>query len=99
MWRWEKLPEGQPALQHSTRQKPLISERHVKACLEFAKRHLEDFQTVRYKILLSNEAKIELFGLDSKRHVWRKPAMATVKHGGGNIMPWGCFSVAETGQS
>ena len=37
VWRWEKLPEGQPSLQHSTdlwqsaRQKPLLTERHMKA--------------------------------------------------------------------
>ena len=47
---------------------------------------------------------MELFGLNTKRHVWRKPGTAhlransipTVKHGGGSIMMWGCFS-AGTG--
>ena len=36
-------------------------------------KHLKDFETVRNKILWSNEAKIELCGLNSKRHVWKKP--------------------------
>ena len=48
--------------------------------------------------------KIELFGLNAKRHIWRKPGTAhhlantihTVKHVGGSIMLWGCFSAAGT---
>uniref|UniRef100_A0A9J7Z527 Uncharacterized protein n=1 Tax=Cyprinus carpio carpio TaxID=630221 RepID=A0A9J7Z527_CYPCA len=62
--------------------------------MEFAKKQ-------RNKILWSDETKIELFGLDSKRYVWRKPGTAhlpTVKHGGGSIMLWGCFSAAGTGR-
>jgi hypothetical protein len=61
---------------------------------------------MRNKILLSDETKIELFALNAKRHVWRKPGTAyhlantipTVKHGGGGIMLWGCFSAPGTGR-
>ena len=35
---------------------------------EFAKTHLKDSQTVRNKIYWSDETKIEMFGLNSKRH-------------------------------
>ena len=47
---------------------------------------------MRNKILWSDETKIELFGLNAKRHTWRKPGtIPTVKHGGGSIMLWGMF--------
>ena len=57
----------------------------------------KDFQTMRNKILWSDETKIEIFVLNVKLHVWRKPGtISTVKHGGGSIMLWGCFSAAWT---
>jgi hypothetical protein len=50
------------------------------------------------KILWSDETKIKLFGLNAKRHFWRKPGtIPTVKHDIGIIMLWECFSVAVTG--
>src|SRR4029434_9171588 len=88
------------------RWKPLLSARHIKARIEFAKKHMEDSQTMRNKILWSDETKIELFGVNSKRYVWRKPGTAhhlpntipTVKHGGGSIMLCFFFSAAGTGR-
>ena len=54
---------------------------------------------MRNKILWSDETKIELFGLNTKRHVWRKPGtIPTLKHGGGSIMLWGSVSEAGTGR-
>ena len=80
--------------------------RHMTACLEFAKRHVKDSKSMRQKILWSDEMKIELFGLNTKHCVWWKPSTAhhpsnttiTMKHGGGSIMLWGCFSVTGTGR-
>jgi hypothetical protein len=54
---------------------------------------------MRYKILCSDETKIELFGLNAKSHIWKKRGtIPTVKHGGGSILLWGCFSAARTGR-
>ncbi|KAG2466997.1 TCB1 transposase, partial [Polypterus senegalus] len=88
------------------RWKPLLNKRHMAARLEFAKRHLKDSQTMRNKILWSDETKIELSGVNARRHIWRKPGTAhhqantipTVKHGGSSIMLWGWFSVSGTGR-
>ncbi len=44
------------------RRKPLLSARHMK-------KHLKDSKMVTNKILWSDETKIELFGLNSKRYV------------------------------
>ena len=53
---------------------------------------------MRNKILWADETKIKLFGLNAKCHIWRKPdTIPKVKHGGGSIMLWGCFSEVATG--
>uniref|UniRef100_A0AAY4B5U8 Transposase Tc1-like domain-containing protein n=1 Tax=Denticeps clupeoides TaxID=299321 RepID=A0AAY4B5U8_9TELE len=87
----------------SARKVPLLKRAHVQAHLEFANEHLNDSESDWEKVLWSDETKIELFGINSTRCVWRKKNAAydpqnTVKHGGGNILLWGCFSAKGTGQ-
>ncbi len=80
---------------------PLLKKAHVQARLKFANDSEENW----VKVLWSDETKIKLFGINSTRRVWRKRNAAydpkntiPIKHGGGNIMLWGCFSAKGTGQ-
>ena len=88
------------------RKVPLLKKAHVQARLKFAKEHLDDLEEAWEKVMWSDETKIELFGINSTRCVWRKRnaeynpknTIPTVKHGGGNLMLWGCFSAKGTGR-
>ena len=106
VWRWENLPEEQPFLLHCTKQAFMVGwpDGSHSSVNEYAKRPLKDSQTMRNQMICSDETKIELFGLNAKRHIWRKPGTAhhlantipTVKHGWGSIILGGCFSAAGT---
>ncbi len=88
---------------YSARRVPLLKPVHVQARLKFTREHLddpeEDWENVmkpKYNFLVKN----------STCRVWRrknaelhpKNAIPTVKHGGGNIMLWGCFSAKGPGR-
>lgn len=87
------------------RKKPLLRAQHKKARLEYAREHIDESKTFWHKILWSDETKIELYGHNHQRYVWRqvnqafqeKNTIATVKHGGGSLMLWGCVSANGTG--
>ncbi len=57
-------------------------------------------------VLWSDETKINLFGSNGLKCVWRQPGeeykdkcvLPTVKHGGGSVMVLGCMSAASTGK-
>ncbi len=62
------------------------------------------------RVLWSDETKINLFGSDGVKRVWRQPGeeykdkcvLPTVKHDDGSVMVWGsamtCMSAAGTGE-
>uniref|UniRef100_A0A3B4BIK8 Uncharacterized protein n=1 Tax=Periophthalmus magnuspinnatus TaxID=409849 RepID=A0A3B4BIK8_9GOBI len=83
----------------------LLKPAHVQARLKFANDHLDDPEESWEKVMWSDETKTELF--NSTHPVWRKKnddeyhpkkTIPTVKHGGGNIMLWGCSSAHGTGR-
>ncbi len=88
------------------RRKPLLKMMHKKARKQFA----EDEQTKDMDywnhVQWSDETKINLFGSDGVKHVWRQPGveykdkcvLPTVKHGGESVMVCGCMSAAGTGE-
>ncbi len=85
---------------------PLHKKRHLEARKKFATDHLEKPDTFWKNVLWSDETKMELFGHNDVKYVWRqdgeafnpKNTVPTVKHGGGNIMLWGCFSSSGPGK-
>ena len=87
------------------RKSPLLTARHRKARVAFAKAHLDKDPSFWSSVLWSDETKMELFGHRDVAFVWRKKGQAfnpsntlpTVKHGGGNIMLRGCFSASGPG--
>ena len=87
------------------RKKPLLRPQHKNARLRFAKKHIDEPQNFWNKVIWTDETKIELFGHNQQRYVWRKEneafkeknTIATVKHGGGSLMLWGCVSYKGPG--
>lgn len=85
---------------HLKLKKPLISKKNKVKRLEFAKKYINKPAEFWESVVWSDESKFEIFGSKRRKRVWRKsnealnPRMvqSTVKHGGGNVLVWGCFS-------
>uniref|UniRef100_A0A8C6VYB8 Transposase Tc1-like domain-containing protein n=1 Tax=Nothobranchius furzeri TaxID=105023 RepID=A0A8C6VYB8_NOTFU len=87
------------------RHKPLLSKKNIRACLNFAKKHLNDCQDFWENTLWTDETNVELFGRQMSRYIWcrsnsisDKNIIPTVKYGGGSVMVWGCFAASGTGR-
>jgi len=95
--------QGMRAL--ARQKKPLLKPRHRAARRAFAFRHSEDDANFWQTIVWSDESKICLFGSDGRHYSWRRPGetimerhiTGSVKHDGGSVMVWGCFSADGVG--
>lgn len=82
------------------KKRPLISIRNRKKRLQFAKQYVNMPTAFWERVIWSDESKFELRNSKKRKRVWCKPSdrlkpqciQSTVKHGGGSLMVWGCFS-------
>jgi transposase len=81
------------------KKKPFLSVTHRKKRLAFALEHKEWTVEDWKRVLWSDETKINRIGSDGRQWMWKqvgqgltdREVQKTVKHGGGNIMVWGCM--------
>jgi hypothetical protein len=86
--------------------KPLLSKHHKKKRLEWAKKYSSWTEVDWEKVLFTDESKIELRPVIGDGKVWRRVGESlhedcidtTVKHGGGNVMVWGCIGNSNPGE-
>ena len=82
------------------RKKPYVNKINRGKRIAYAKMMMEKPYDYWKHVLWSDESKFNLFGSDGKIMVWRsmmeehhpKCTVPTVKHNGGSVMVWGCFS-------
>lgn len=85
--------------------KPLVSRRNRRARMAFAKAHKSWTVNDWRRVIYTDESKFNLIGSDGIKYI-RRPIgkrysplylKMTVKHGGGNVKLWGCFSTKGVG--
>lgn len=85
------------------RKKPYISNINKKKRLKFAKEFISQDNAFWNEVIFSDKSKFNVFGSDAvlfgdkQIEMEVKNLCATVKHGGGSIMIWGCMAASGTG--
>ena len=86
--------------------KPLLTKCHRKRRLDFAFTHQHKTPDDWARVIFSDETKINRMGADGRRYCWKAPGealskrtvRATIKHGGGSTMVWGCMTTQGVGR-
>lgn len=87
------------------KKKPLLSDKNIKRRKEFVKQYEKWSEEKWSKVIWSDESKINRYQSDGRHWTWKRDGESlqprdvnqTVKHGGGNIKVWGCFSAHGVG--
>lgn len=87
------------------RKKSYISKVNKKKRLAYSKTYKNRDFSFWKNVLFTNESKFEIFGGHTNKRIWRtkntefqeKNIAATVKHGGGSVMVWGCMAASGVG--
>jgi len=82
------------------KKKPFLSLKYKTARFAWAKRHEYWTKDDWKHVVFSDKTKINVWGSDGCKYYWSRPGDdlkphhldLTVKHGGGNIMMWGCMT-------
>ena len=85
--------------------KPLLHKANIIKCLEFAKVHKNWTVDKWMNILWTEKSKLKIFSSKKRQYIKHrsneryhsKRIVLTTKHGGGNILVWGCFSGLRIG--
>ncbi|QRW15697.1 Transposable element Tcb2 transposase [Rhizoctonia solani] len=78
---------------------------NVCACLDWARNHATWLAQDWRQVIFSEESKFNVFNGDGPLRCWRRPGLSLdpcytckqVKHGGGNVMVWGCVTANGVG--
>ena len=91
---------------HTKTKKPLLTHKHRSARLKFALKYRNWTEADWDRVIFSDETKINRMGSDGREWAWgikgaplrEAEIQRTVKHGGGNLMIWGCMTTRGVGR-
>ena len=85
--------------------KPFLSKRYKQLRFQFAVAHKDWTSQDWYKVIFSDETKVNRFWSDGRKWCWKNPGavvddrnvQGTAKFGGGSLMVWGCITAEGPG--